>query len=499
MGVSVAIKSASTTPGTTEAVDGDFQTAVDWAAVGVELVPPYLGLPPAVGFSATPTLGVVPLAVSFTDESSGSPTAWLWEFGDGNTSTERHPQHTYASVGTYTVTLTAQNHIGPNTGTRVDYIQARSPVVTCDIVPTAASAVNQEVTFDVVSSGGVGQHEYAWSFGDQSGGTPPSTDPQSIHAFAAPGHYDVVATVTDGQATGVCSAPQTVHYPVSTRPPTKSGSIIRHAATGSIWNVNPDNQTVTAIDEQTLTVLFENVVGGKPTSLGQAPDGTVWVVNQDDATISVLDGSDGSVITTIGLPEASRPFGIAFSPDGSAGYVSLEAVGTLLRMNPVTRAVAGAVDVGPHPRGIAVSSDSTRIFVTRFISPTAHGDVTEVSGDGFTLVRTFHLAVDPGPDAEDGGRGVPNYLTSATISPDGRRLWVPSKKDNTERGLFRDGRAPTFDSTVRTIVSQLDLVGNTEVLSDRRISGPHSRCPGHALTPTGVMAIRCKQFHLPDL
>ena len=30
-------------------------------------------------------------------------------------------------------------------------------------------------------------------------------------------------------------------------------------------------------------------------------------------------------------------------------------------------------------------------------------------------------------------------------------------------------------------------------------SGAHSRFPGHALTPTGVMAIRCKQFHLPDL
>ena len=30
-------------------------------------------------------------------------------------------------------------------------------------------------------------------------------------------------------------------------------------------------------------------------------------------------------------------------------------------------------------------------------------------------------------------------------------------------------------------------------------SWAHSRCPGHALTPTGVMAIRCKQFHLPDL
>ena len=36
-------------------------------------------------------------------------------------------------------------------------------------------------------------------------------------------------------------------------------------------------------------------------------------------------------------------------------------------------------------------------------------------------------------------------------------------------------------------------------LAPGQIPGAHSRFPGHALTPTGVMAIRCKQFHLPDL
>ena len=36
-------------------------------------------------------------------------------------------------------------------------------------------------------------------------------------------------------------------------------------------------------------------------------------------------------------------------------------------------------------------------------------------------------------------------------------------------------------------------------VSCRQCGGAHSRFPGHALTPTGVMAIRCKQFHLPDL
>ena len=90
-----------------------------------------------------------------------------------------------------------------------------------------------------------------------------------------------------------------------------------------------------------------------------------------------------------------------------------------------------------------------------------------MSGTNLIPVRTFSLANDPGPDAEDSGRGVPNYIITATISPDGRRLWIPSKKDNLDRGLVRDGIPLTFDSTVRTIVSQIDLISNSESLPDR--------------------------------
>ncbi|NIM11614.1 MAG: PKD domain-containing protein, partial [Candidatus Aminicenantes bacterium] len=48
------------------------------------------------------------LTVNFTDTSTddGTIVSWLWDFGDGNTSTEQNPTHTYAADGTYTVTLT---------------------------------------------------------------------------------------------------------------------------------------------------------------------------------------------------------------------------------------------------------------------------------------------------------------------------------------------------------------------------------------------------------
>jgi PKD repeat protein len=67
---------------------------------------------PVVAFDATPAQGVAPLTVSFTDQSSGAPTSWLWEFGDGTTSNLRSPSHTYLAAGSYDVRLTATNGLG---------------------------------------------------------------------------------------------------------------------------------------------------------------------------------------------------------------------------------------------------------------------------------------------------------------------------------------------------------------------------------------------------
>ena len=67
--------------------------------------------PVAAFTNATPRNGISPLTVSFTDQSTNTPTSWLWDFGDGNTTnaTQRDPVHTYLISGKYTVTLTATN------------------------------------------------------------------------------------------------------------------------------------------------------------------------------------------------------------------------------------------------------------------------------------------------------------------------------------------------------------------------------------------------------
>ena len=59
------------------------------------------------------------LTVVFTDTSTGDPDQWLWDFGDGNTSTQQNPAHTYAEEGSYVVTLTATNDLGSSTTSAV--------------------------------------------------------------------------------------------------------------------------------------------------------------------------------------------------------------------------------------------------------------------------------------------------------------------------------------------------------------------------------------------
>jgi PKD repeat protein len=74
-------------------------------------------------FSGSPRKGKAPLAVDFADLSTNSPTSWLWDFGDANTSTEQDPSHEYDHPGAYTVTLTASNAGGSDTKAKERYIR----------------------------------------------------------------------------------------------------------------------------------------------------------------------------------------------------------------------------------------------------------------------------------------------------------------------------------------------------------------------------------------
>ena len=76
---------------------------------------------PITLFSASDTLSCSGI-INFTDLSSNGPTSWLWDFGDGTTSTLQNPTHAYSNGGNYTVTLTTSNIYGSDSHIIQDYI-----------------------------------------------------------------------------------------------------------------------------------------------------------------------------------------------------------------------------------------------------------------------------------------------------------------------------------------------------------------------------------------
>jgi len=77
---------------------------------------------PTADFAGSPTSGTAPLAVQFSDQSSGAPTSWSWSFGDGGASTSQNPSHSYAAAGSYSVSLTVSNANGTDTTTKNGYV-----------------------------------------------------------------------------------------------------------------------------------------------------------------------------------------------------------------------------------------------------------------------------------------------------------------------------------------------------------------------------------------
>ncbi len=83
--------------------------------------------PPVASFAADPIEGYTPLEVQFIDNSSNAPTSWSWNFGDGATSTQRHPVHVYQNPGQYTVTLDVSNALGQDSLVRSNLVDVTDP------------------------------------------------------------------------------------------------------------------------------------------------------------------------------------------------------------------------------------------------------------------------------------------------------------------------------------------------------------------------------------
>jgi gliding motility-associated-like protein len=125
---------------------------------------------------------------TFNNNSVGA-SAYLWNFGDGNTSTDLAPTHTYATAGNYTTKLMVTNSNGcaDSTSDITNVLAVPTPAF---IAPVAQCILNNNFTFTNTSSGGI---TYLWNFGD---GTI-STLPNPTHSYTNANTYTVKLIVTN--------------------------------------------------------------------------------------------------------------------------------------------------------------------------------------------------------------------------------------------------------------------------------------------------------------
>jgi YVTN family beta-propeller protein len=280
--------------------------------------------------------------------------------------------------------------------------------------------------------------------------------------------------------------------------PSNSTTLIVETSSGAdrIWNVNPDDRTVT-VTNAAGAVVAEIPVGDRPWSLAKAPlANEVFVVNKGAATISVISTSTLAVLRTITLPTASQPHGIAFAPGSDTFYVALEGLARVEKRTRATGALQATATLSGRPRHLAVSANGAELYVTNFVSPRLPGEDTnnpDVSAGGgqmfvvgtsaMTLSATIPFGYSSRAPAEVSGPGIANYLNAPVLF--GNRAWVPSKQDNVLGGAYRGRVGMVFDQTVRAVTSVVDLTSRSELTGQRIDHDNSGVATGAALSGEG--------------
>ncbi len=168
----------------------------------------YNGTPtvPVANFSGSPTSGSAPLSVTFTDSSTHTPTAWYWDFGDGNVSTVQSPSHSYAA-GQYIVSLTASNASGQDTMIKDNYITANGTPAADFAFYRVWGVVGAETTAEFKDKSTNSPTSWSWTFGD--GGTATTQNP--THAYTAAGTYNVGLTAYNASGNNTVTKTGLVH------------------------------------------------------------------------------------------------------------------------------------------------------------------------------------------------------------------------------------------------------------------------------------------------
>ncbi|MCS6797360.1 MAG: PKD domain-containing protein [Myxococcota bacterium] len=328
--------------------------------------------------------------------------------------------------------------------------------------PALRAFVGDDVVFD--GSRSRGAVSFRWSFGDGTQEPRADEDPTARHRYGAPGRYTAVLEVRDalGRRRSDATSVSVTHRPVFR--PSRSSSVAVWPGQRRVAVVSPDSAEVTLVrwdDEGRFEVEERQPTAADPRTVAVVGARLV-VACQDGNAVSVLWPGQPDRRIDVAAPHASRPFGVLAVSEREA-WVSLQALGAIARLHLPDE---GAPRLDPplpaveDARGLALLPDG-RIAVARWRSPDDGAQIAVVDPtDGRR--ELWRLRVDPQDASDTEIGGVPSYLNDLLVSPDGRTLYVPSLQASLREGRFRGPRPLTFETTVRAVVSVLDIATGLE-------------------------------------
>jgi gliding motility-associated-like protein len=283
---------------------------------------------PTAAFTGAPTTQCVDQAITFTDQSTGGVTQWLWDFGDGNTSESTNPTHGYANPGTYPVKEIVYNNGCGDTLLKPNYITINLPKADF-LFSSNCSGAGLLFTFTDNSQGA---STWLWNFGD---GTTSNVQGPVTHTYTTGlPSYTVSLTVTNA-ATG-CTDSKSILVTTSIEKANFTAS-----ATSVCVNTGVSFATVNVVDSNVALYTWEY---GSPeidpttaphiqtTHLGYPLPGTYTVT-------LILLNKNGCIDSSSQQIQVNGPI-VQFSSNAPGGCTSLAAIFTDLSTdasNPIVK------------------------------------------------------------------------------------------------------------------------------------------------------------------